>query len=78
MYTAISLRNGVVISARTLEEGLPEIVELPYHHSFIGVLFHSEFTSNLMIRMFTFCFYKGWILNTKNIWKRQNNETVRL
>lgn len=40
--------NGLVISARTPNENLPEILELPadIHPWFIGVQFHPEFTSN--------------------------------
>jgi CTP synthase len=39
---------GLVISARTPNENLPEIVELPRdrHPWFLGVQFHPEFTSN--------------------------------
>jgi len=36
---------GMVISARTPTEALPEIMELPAHPWFIGVQFHPEFTS---------------------------------
>ncbi|MFA5521273.1 MAG: CTP synthase [Castellaniella sp.] len=36
---------GLVISARTPTENLPEIVELPGHAWFMGVQFHPEFTS---------------------------------
>jgi len=36
---------GMVISARTPSEALPEIMELPAHPWFIGVQFHPEFTS---------------------------------
>jgi len=36
---------GMVISARTPTENLPEIMELPAHPWFIGVQFHPEFTS---------------------------------
>jgi len=36
---------GLVISARTPTENLPEIMELPYHPWFVGVQFHPEFTS---------------------------------
>jgi len=36
---------GLVISARTPSENLPEIMELPTHPWFIGVQFHPEFTS---------------------------------
>lgn len=36
---------GLVISARTPTENLPEIMELPSHPWFVGVQFHPEFTS---------------------------------
>lgn len=36
---------GLVISARTPTEQLPEIMELPKHPWFMGVQFHPEFTS---------------------------------
>ncbi len=36
---------GMVISARTPTEHLPEIMELPDHPWFVGVQFHPEFTS---------------------------------
>ncbi|MCB4322959.1 CTP synthase [Alcaligenes sp. 13f] len=36
---------GMVISARTPTESLPEIMELPDHPWFMGVQFHPEFTS---------------------------------
>ncbi|HUH88316.1 MAG TPA: CTP synthase [Pusillimonas sp.] len=36
---------GMVISARTPTEQLPEIMELPQHSWFMGVQFHPEFTS---------------------------------
>ncbi|MFW8565739.1 CTP synthase [Orrella sp. 11846] len=36
---------GLVISARTPTENLPEIVELPEHPWYMGVQFHPEFTS---------------------------------
>ena len=36
---------GLVISARTPSENLPEIMELPDHPWFVGVQFHPEFTS---------------------------------
>ncbi|WP_454006625.1 CTP synthase [Alcaligenes sp. Marseille-Q7550] len=36
---------GMVISARTPTENLPEIMELPNHPWFMGVQFHPEFTS---------------------------------
>jgi len=36
---------GLVISARTPTEQLPEIMELPNHPWFMGVQFHPEFTS---------------------------------
>ena len=37
--------NGMVISARTPTENLPEMMELPNHPFFFGVQFHPEFTS---------------------------------
>lgn len=36
---------GLVISARTPTENLPEIMEIPSHRWFLGVQFHPEFTS---------------------------------
>lgn len=39
-------KAGMVVSARTSGENLPEIVELPDHRFFIGVQFHPEFTSS--------------------------------
>ncbi|PRY97493.1 CTP synthase [Jezberella montanilacus] len=36
---------GLVISARTPTENLPEMMELPDHPWFVGVQFHPEFTS---------------------------------
>lgn len=36
---------GLVFSARTPTEQLPEIIELPTHRWFVGVQFHPEFTS---------------------------------
>jgi CTP synthase len=36
---------GMVISARTPTENLPEMMELPNHPWFVGVQFHPEFTS---------------------------------
>ena len=38
-------KKGLVISARTPTENLPEIMELPDHPWFVGVQFHPEFTS---------------------------------
>jgi len=38
-------KAGLVISARTPTENLPEIMELPDHPWFVGVQFHPEFTS---------------------------------
>jgi CTP synthase len=37
--------SGLVISARTPTENLPEMMELPSHPWFVGVQFHPEFTS---------------------------------
>jgi len=46
-YVAALEKAGLVISARTPSEALPEIMELPQaiHPWFIGVQFHPEFTS---------------------------------
>lgn len=44
-YVAYLEAAGMVISARTVNENLPEIIELPGHPWFIGVQFHPEFTS---------------------------------
>ncbi len=38
--------KGMVISARTPTENLPEMMELKDHPFFVGVQFHPEFTSN--------------------------------
>ena len=38
--------RGMVISARTPTENLPEMMELKDHPFFVGVQFHPEFTSN--------------------------------
>ncbi|MFA6921751.1 MAG: CTP synthase [Gallionella sp.] len=38
-------KTGLVISARTPTENLPEIMELPQHPWFVGVQFHPEFNS---------------------------------
>ncbi|HBC70015.1 MAG TPA: CTP synthetase, partial [Sutterella sp.] len=38
--------KGMVVSARTPSENLPEMMELPDHPFFFGVQFHPEFTSN--------------------------------
>jgi CTP synthase len=38
--------KGMVVSARTPSENLPEMMELPNHPFFFGVQFHPEFTSN--------------------------------
>jgi len=45
VYVPIFEQNGMRISARTPNEKLPEIMELPAHPFFIGVQFHPEFTS---------------------------------
>lgn len=45
VYTDRLEEAGLVISARTVAEGLPEIMELPGHDWFMGVQFHPEFTS---------------------------------
>jgi CTP synthase len=38
-------KTGLLISARTPTENLPEMMELPDHPWFVGVQFHPEFTS---------------------------------
>jgi CTP synthase len=45
VYVPILEERGMRISARTPNERLPEIMELPSHPFFIGVQFHPEFTS---------------------------------
>ncbi len=45
-YVARLEDAGLVVSARTPDENLCEIVELPDHPWFVGVQFHPEFTSN--------------------------------
>jgi len=45
VYVPIFEQSGMRISARTPNEKLPEIMELPAHPFFIGVQFHPEFTS---------------------------------
>jgi CTP synthase len=45
VYVARLEEAGMVISARTPTENLPEIMELPSHPWFMGVQFHPEFTS---------------------------------
>ncbi len=45
VYVPIFEEKGMRISARTPNERLPEIMELPAHPFFIGVQFHPEFTS---------------------------------
>jgi CTP synthase len=46
-YVPVLERSGLIISARTPSENLPEIMELPrsIHPWFLGVQFHPEFTS---------------------------------
>ena len=46
-YVPALERSGLIISARTPSENLPEIMELPQniHPWFVGVQFHPEFTS---------------------------------
>jgi CTP synthase len=46
-YVPVLEKSGLVISARTPSENLPEIMELPQsmHPWFVGVQFHPEFTS---------------------------------
>ncbi len=45
-YCAQFEKAGMVISARTVGENLPEIMELPDNDFFVGVQFHPEFTSS--------------------------------
>ncbi len=45
VYVPLLEEKGLRISARTPNERLPEIMELPAHPFFIGVQFHPEFTS---------------------------------
>lgn len=45
-YVPMLEQKGLVISARTPTENLPEMMELPQHPWFVGVQFHPEFTSN--------------------------------
>ncbi len=47
-YVPALEKSGLIISARTPTEDLPEIMELPQtlHPWFVGVQFHPEFTSN--------------------------------
>ena len=45
-YVAQFEAKGMVISARTPTENLPEMMELPDHPFFFAVQFHPEFTSN--------------------------------
>ena len=45
VYVSRLEESGLVISARTPSEHLPEIMELPSHPWFMGVQFHPEFTS---------------------------------
>ncbi|MYN13630.1 CTP synthase [Pusillimonas sp. TS35] len=45
VYVSRLEEAGMVISARTPTENLPEIMELPNHPWFMGVQFHPEFTS---------------------------------
>jgi CTP synthase len=46
-YVPVLEKSGLIISARTPSENLPEIMELPQsvHPWFVGVQFHPEFTS---------------------------------
>jgi CTP synthase len=46
VYVSRLEEAGMVISARTPTESLPEIMELPGHPWFMGVQFHPEFTSS--------------------------------
>ncbi len=45
-YVARFEAAGMVISARTPTEDLPEMMEIPGHPWFVGVQFHPEFTSS--------------------------------
>ena len=45
LYVPKLEQAGMLISARTPTEDLPEIMEIPGHPWFIGVQFHPEFTS---------------------------------
>ncbi|TAM88959.1 MAG: CTP synthase, partial [Candidimonas sp.] len=45
LYVSRLEQAGMVISARTPTENLPEMMELPNHPWFMGVQFHPEFTS---------------------------------
>jgi CTP synthase len=45
-YVPALEQAGLVISARTPTENLPEMMELPDHPWFVGVQFHPEFTSS--------------------------------
>ena len=45
-YVSQFEEKGLVISARTPSEDLPEMMELPGHPFFFAVQFHPEFTSN--------------------------------
>jgi CTP synthase len=47
-YVPVLEKTGMIISARTPSENLPEIMELPdsMHPWFVGVQFHPEFTSS--------------------------------
>ncbi len=45
LYVPKLEESGLVISARTPTESLPEMMELPDHPWFVGVQFHPEFTS---------------------------------
>lgn len=45
-YVAQLEKAGLLVSGRSLEDGLVETIELPSHPWFIGVQFHPEFTSN--------------------------------
>jgi CTP synthase len=46
-YVPVLEKTGLIISARTPSEDLPEMMELPQtmHPWFVGVQFHPEFTS---------------------------------
>lgn len=62
---------GLVVSARTPTENLPEIIELPGHPWFMGVQFHPEFTSTPRDGHPLFISYLKAAIAQK-----ENNETV--
>ena len=44
-YEGQLAEKGMIISGKSPDKLLPEIVEIPTHPFFIGVQFHPEFTS---------------------------------